>query len=123
MIYSINLAPIIFSYITKKFSFNSSDQLRLIHFDGHVLFENGDKTETIVTSPRARCKCGFKHWYNGREYDSPPLKLSISFEWKSRFIVEEVSWFQDESDPTLNSDPYQIAAFIIHKHFPGMSLI
>lgn len=102
-----------------KCSWCESNQLRLVHFDGKILYENGDKTTTPVNSPRVRCKCGFKHWYNGREYDNPPMKIPISFEWKSRKIVEEVLWFQDESDPSLNSDPYQIAAFIIHKHLPG----
>ncbi|KAK3923367.1 Deubiquitinating protein VCIP135 [Frankliniella fusca] len=102
-----------------KCSWCESDQLRLVHFDGKILYENGDKTTTKVNSPRARCKCGYKHWYNGREYDNPPLKIPISFEWKSRKIVDEVLFFQDESDPSLNTDPNQIAAFIVHKHLPG----
>lgn len=102
-----------------KCSWCESNQLRLIHYDGTVLYENGDKTSTPVNSPGARCKCGFKHWYNGQEYDNPPIKIPISFEWKSRNIVEEVLWFQDESNPSLNSDPSQVAAFVIHKHLPG----
>lgn len=85
------------------------------------MYENGDKTAAVVDSPTARCKCGFKHWYNGQEYDNPPLKIAVSFQWKSRTFVEEVNWFQDESDPLLDSDPHQIAAFIIHKHLPGKS--
>ena len=97
--------------------------MRLIHSDGNVVYENGDKTSSVVDSPIARCKCGFKHWYNGREYDNPPLKKHIQFEWKSRTIVDEVIWFQDESDPLLNSDPNQIASFIIHKHLPGNIMI
>lgn len=107
------------STILEQCSWCGSDKLRLIHFDGKILYENGDKTATVVDSSTARCKCGFKHWYNGQEYDNPPLKISVSFQWKSRTIVEEVNWFQDESDPLLDSDPHQIAAFIIHKHLPG----
>lgn len=47
------------------------------------------------------------------------MKIQVAFQWKSRTIIEEVNWFEDESDPSLNSDPYQTAAFIVHKHFPG----
>ena len=34
-------------------------------------------------------------------------------------MEEEVTWFEDESDPTLNSNVYEIAQQLVQKHFPG----
>ena len=30
-----------------------------------------------------------------------------------------MTWFEDESDPTLNSNVYEIAQLLVQKHFPG----
>ncbi len=41
--------------------------------DGSVLYENGDRTDTL--SNGNRCKCGYKHYWDGKEYDNLPEKL------------------------------------------------
>ena len=46
---------------------------------------------------------------------SIPLKL----EWGGKVVTEAVEWFQNESDPSLNSNVYQEAEALVQKHFPG----
>ena len=36
-----------------------------------------------------------------------------------RVVEETVTWFQDESDTSLNSNVYEIAQQLVQKHFPG----
>jgi len=51
-----------------------SERLRLVSADGSVAYENGDLTP--VRSLSSYCQCGYKHWWNGREYDNPPDSVS-----------------------------------------------
>ena len=44
--------------------------MRLVKNDGSVLYLNGDKTNNKSTS--SRCTCGYKHYWDGREYDNLP---------------------------------------------------
>ncbi len=42
---------------------------------GRVVYENGDRTDTI--SHGSRCGCGYMHYWDGKEYDNLPEKLVI----------------------------------------------
>ena len=53
----------------------------VIHFISHnaqvladntIQYENGDRTNTPSTGNR--CKCGYKHYWDGKEYDNLPVK-------------------------------------------------
>lgn len=45
--------------------------LRRVKSDGSAVYMNGDRTTTPVEG-HSRCGCGFKHYWNGREYDNMP---------------------------------------------------
>ena len=45
--------------------------------------------------------------------------FTVPLKWKGQSHLEEVHWFQDESDPALNSNAYDIASAMVQKHFPG----
>ena len=45
--------------------------LRRVNSDGSVVYANGDRTATPVAG-KSRCGCGFKHYWNGQEYDNMP---------------------------------------------------
>lgn len=49
-------------------------KLRLVFSDGSVAYENGDVTPTRAVS--SHCQCGYKHWWNGKEYDNHPDLVS-----------------------------------------------
>lgn len=51
-----------------------SEKLRLVYADGSVAYENGDLTAVRALS--SYCQCGYRHWWNGREYDNPPDLVS-----------------------------------------------
>ena len=51
-----------------------SIKLRLVYADGTVAYENGDLTPVRALS--SYCQCGYRHWWNGREYDNPPDLVS-----------------------------------------------
>ncbi|XP_033112608.1 deubiquitinating protein VCIP135-like [Anneissia japonica] len=91
--------------------------VRLVNADGSVVYQNGDRTLTVSNS--TKCTCGFKHFWEGREYDNHPYCFSVDFSWKGQKIEETVAWFQDESDPSLNSNAFQIATSLVQKYFPG----
>ena len=38
--------------------------------DGSILYENGDRTQNHAT--KSRCGCGYKHYWDGLEYDNLP---------------------------------------------------
>ena len=40
--------------------------------DNTIQYENGDRTSTPSTGNR--CKCGYKHYWDGKEYDNLPVK-------------------------------------------------
>lgn len=93
------------------------ENVRLVNGDGSVCYENGDRTNTpAVTS---RCMCGFKHFWDGKEYDNLPEIFPISMEWNGEVVTEKVVWFQYESDITLNSNVFEVAHKLVQKHFPG----
>jgi deubiquitinating protein VCIP135 len=45
-----------------------------VYADGSVAYENGDLTPVRALS--SYCECGYRHWWNGREYDNPPDLVS-----------------------------------------------
>lgn len=95
--------------------------LRLVNKDGSIMYKNGDRTKTPRTLTKySNCSCGYKHYWNGKEYDSIPQQIPIILEWNDKVIHEVVTWFQNESDPTLNSNVYEVSAEVVQKHFPGV---
>uniref|UniRef100_A0A1B6F1W1 OTU domain-containing protein n=1 Tax=Cuerna arida TaxID=1464854 RepID=A0A1B6F1W1_9HEMI len=95
-------------------------KLRIIHNDGTVAYENGDVTNESVSNPATNhCPCGFKHWWKGIAYDNPPLEIPVVLQWNGVTVADIVHWFQYESQRHLNSNAYQIASFLLQKHFPG----
>ena len=37
--------------------------------------------------------------------------------------MDFVQWWENESDPQLNSNVYQVAQELIQKHFPGLCVL
>lgn len=91
--------------------------VRHIHGNGSVVYLDGDRTNT--QSQGGKCGCGFKHFWDGKEYDNLPEAFPITLEWGGRVVRETVYWFQYETDPTLNSNVYDVAMKLVTKHFPG----
>lgn len=91
--------------------------VRHIHGNGSVVYLDGDRTNT--RSQGGKCGCGFKHYWEGKEYDNLPEAFPITLEWGGRVVRESVYWFQYETDPTLNSNVYDVAMKLVTKHFPG----
>ncbi|GAB6028966.1 Deubiquitinating protein VCIP135 [Chamberlinius hualienensis] len=102
----------------EKCSLCPSTRLRLVRGDGSIQYHNGDRTK--ARSQNNYCKCGYKHYWDGKEYDSLPILIPVVMDWGGKTIKEEVSWFQFESDPLLNSNVYEVAASLVQKHFPGV---
>lgn len=50
--------------------------LRHVKSDGRAVYVNGDRTTTPVKGT-SRCGCGFKHYWNGREYDNMPERSKV----------------------------------------------
>ena len=46
-------------------------------------------------------------------------RFPITLEWGGQTFQENVYWFQNESDPSLNSNVYDVASRLVEKHFPG----
>lgn len=91
--------------------------MRRVREDGSVLYIDGDRTNT--RSSGGKCGCGFKHYWEGKEYDNLPEAFPITLEWGGRVVRETVYWFQYESDTSLNSNVYDVAMKLVTKHFPG----
>lgn len=91
--------------------------VRHVRGDGSVVYLDGDRTNT--RSQGGKCGCGFKHFWEGREYDNLPEAFPITLEWGGRAVRETVHWFQYEADPALNSNVYDVATRLVTKHFPG----
>lgn len=98
-------------------SFCNDERLRLVYADGSVAYENGDLTPGRALS--SYCQCGYRHWWNGREYDNPPDLIPVMMTWRGREATEIIPWFQYEGDPKLNSNVYHVASYTVQKHFPG----
>lgn len=91
--------------------------VRRILGNGSVVYLNGDRTNT--RSQGGKCGCGFKHFWEGKEYDNLPEAFPITLEWGGRLVRETVYWFQYEMDSALNSNVYDVAMKLVTKHFPG----
>ncbi|CAG5118485.1 unnamed protein product, partial [Candidula unifasciata] len=90
-------------------------QLRLVRLDYTIEYINGDRTST----KSSKSPSGFKHFWNGIEYDTHPIQLPVVMEWRDRRVETKVLWFQDEEDPSLNSNVYSIAMNLVQENFPG----
>ncbi|TDH06370.1 hypothetical protein EPR50_G00132530 [Perca flavescens] len=91
--------------------------VRHIRGDGSVVYLDGDRTNT--RSHGGKCGCGFKHFWEEKEYDNLPEAFPITLEWGGRVVRETVYWFQYEAEPSLNSNVYDVAMKLVTKHFPG----
>ncbi|XP_029929955.1 deubiquitinating protein VCIP135 [Myripristis murdjan] len=91
--------------------------VRHVRGDGSVVYLDGDRTNT--RSQGGKCGCGFKHFWEGKEYDNLPEAFPITLEWGGRVVRETVYWFQYETDAALNSNVYDVAMKLVTKHFPG----
>ncbi|XP_010882134.1 deubiquitinating protein VCIP135 [Esox lucius] len=91
--------------------------VRHVHGNGSVVYQDGDRTNS--RSQGGKCGCGFKHYWDGKEYDNLPEAFPITLEWGGRVVRETVYWFQYEVDVTLNSNVYDVAMKLVTKHFPG----
>ncbi|KAL1418145.1 hypothetical protein MTO96_026161 [Rhipicephalus appendiculatus] len=60
------------------------------------------------------------HFWDGKEYDTLPLQITVSLEWNDKVVKDTVFWFQHESDASLNSNVYTVASEVVNKHFPGV---
>ncbi|XP_068423851.1 deubiquitinating protein VCPIP1 [Clinocottus analis] len=86
--------------------------------DGAVVYLDGDRTN--ARSQGGKCGCGFKHFWEGKEYDNLPEAFPITLEWAGRVVRETVYWFQYEAaESALNSNVYDVAMKLVTKHFPG----
>ncbi|BFZ16195.1 hypothetical protein BsWGS_19234 [Bradybaena similaris] len=90
-------------------------QLRLVRADYTIEYKNGDRTSTRSS----KSPTGFKHFWNGREYDTIPKQIPVVMEWRDRRLETKVLWFQDEDDPSLNSNVYSLAMNLVQDNFPG----
>ncbi|XP_061418463.1 deubiquitinating protein VCPIP1-like isoform X2 [Lethenteron reissneri] len=93
----------------------SSERVRKIREDGSTQYENTDRTST----PSGTCKCGFKHYWDGQEYDGLPQLVGVSFSLNGKWIEDTVVVFKDQSDPGLNTNVQKMAQYLQLKHFPG----
>ena len=50
--------------------FRCTSTTRRCYGDGSIVYENGDRTQTI--SMGSRCGCGYMHYWDGMEYDNLP---------------------------------------------------
>ncbi|KAM5157662.1 deubiquitinating protein VCPIP1 [Mantella aurantiaca] len=91
--------------------------VRRVRSDASIVYLDGDRTNT--RSDGGKCGCGFKHYWDGKEYDNLPEAFPITLEWGGRVVRETVYWFQYESDTGLNSNVYDVAMKLVTKHFPG----
>ncbi|XP_076471007.1 deubiquitinating protein VCPIP1-like isoform X2 [Babylonia areolata] len=96
----------------------SEHKFRYVRADSTVEYHEGDIT-LEPAGPNAQCSCGFKHYYNGKFYDHRPREIPVPLEWGGKSRVDVVQWWENESDPELNSNVYQVAQDLVLKHFPG----
>ncbi|GFO30372.1 deubiquitinating protein vcip135-like [Plakobranchus ocellatus] len=93
----------------------SGIEFRLVNADYTIQFKDGDRTFTKSN----KCRCGFKHYWNGKEYDTAPKKILVLMEWGGKTVKSVVPWFQGEEDESLNSNVYAMAQDLVQTHFPG----
>ena len=91
--------------------------IRKVKADGTLGYFNGDQLSKVAQN--STCGCGYKHYWDGKEYDNLPIQIPIKLEWEDEEIDDVVSWFQHESDPSLNSNAFALAQQKVQEHFPG----
>lgn len=47
------------------------------------------------------------------------IRFKLPLSWNGQTVEAEIYWFQNESDPTLNSNAYDVARTMVEKQFPG----
>ena len=52
--------------------FFCAQNTRSLNGDGSIVYLNGDRTSTPAEG--SMCGCGFKHYWDGKEYDNLPEK-------------------------------------------------
>lgn len=92
--------------------------MRLVKRDGSTIYLNGDQLP-FPASSNSHCGCGFKHFWDGKQYDNLPKKIPVTLEWNSQKKEDVVFWFQNESEPSNNSNAFELSQKIVQKHFPG----
>lgn len=112
------LIPILSKNSLERCTWCQSVQVRHLRGDGSLELRNGDRTRTPSNSNY--CSCGFKHFWDGKEYDTLPQQVTVSLEWNHKVVKDTVAWFQHECDPSLNSNVYTVASELVNKHFPGV---
>ncbi|CAJ0966075.1 unnamed protein product [Ranitomeya imitator] len=70
------------------------NSVRRVRSDSSIVYLDGDRTNT--RSYGGKCGCGFKHYWDGKEYDNLPEAFPITLEWGGRVVRETVYWFQYE---------------------------
>eukprot|EP00731_Ephydatia_muelleri_P024943 Em0017g26a len=83
----------------------------------NIAYENGDRTSTQTS--HSKCGCGYKHFWNNKEYDNLPLKVPLSLTWGGISKTVTAYWFQYESNLELNSNAYDVASQLVNENFPG----
>lgn len=101
----------------KSCAFCNGEMLRQVRADGSIVYKDLDRTTTPCVG--GKCPCGFKHYWQGKEYDNLPQIFPIELHWAGKTVTEKIAWFQYESDPTLNSNVFEVAQSVVQKHFPG----
>ncbi|GAB1607956.1 deubiquitinating protein VCIP135-like [Argonauta hians] len=92
-----------------------SQHVRQVNSDGSLCYLNADRT----LSKSDRSRCGYRHFWNGTEYDHLPDIFTIPLRCKQKTITATVEWFHQESDPQCNSNAFTVAEHILQEHFPG----
>ena len=47
------------------------------------------------------------------------FSFPVSLDWGGQNVRDSVEWFQYESDPTRNSNVFEVAQQLVQKYFPG----
>ncbi|CAA9994604.1 unnamed protein product [Nesidiocoris tenuis] len=94
------------------------NKLRLIRRDGSTVHQDGDRTNIPIKDNEKRgCPCGFKHWWGGNYHETRPLSIPIVLDWNGIVKKDNIEWFRHENNEDLNTNVYDIATLMIHKHF------
>ncbi|EDV29405.1 uncharacterized protein TRIADDRAFT_11306, partial [Trichoplax adhaerens] len=92
-------------------------KMRSLSGQGNIAYCNGDTTKTPADPNFSQC-CGYKHYWDGKEYDNLPQIIPITFEIHGKKIESQFTWFENDSDPSKNSNAFQVAKELIMKNFP-----
>lgn len=47
------------------------------------------------------------------------IRFKLPLSWNGQTVEAEIYWFENESDPALNSNAYDVARTMVEKQFPG----